>query len=353
VYSPDPFPRDLPRLASTPVRRGLGRRRAALLAALVLAGTLLAGCASDGDADAAPLAGETRTVRDVDGASIEVPADPQRVVALSEPTLDGILALGVTPVGTITGRGQSTVPHYLADLAGDIPILGGVAQPDYEAIADVRPDLILVDGTSINNNPEAMEVLGQIAPTVSTGLAGGDWRSNLDLVADALNRVEEGAEVQADYDAQVAAATERLGAYAEDTFSVVRWQGGSAALVLEELPAGTALNDLGLARPAAQDRRGRGHSEPVALENLDDIDADYMFFGTLGGSSVGNNDAGGSSDVGAAEQALATAVQVPGFASLEAYRDDHIIPVDGSLWTSTGGPLLMSRLVDSVLEALA
>ena len=39
------------------------------------------------------------------------------------------------------------------------------------------------------------------------------------------------------------------------------------------------LSDLGLQRPPAQDREGKGHSEPVSLENLSDIDADYMFIG--------------------------------------------------------------------------
>lgn len=328
--------------------RPAGLRVAAALAVALL-GVLLTSCADDPPA----ISGETRTVQDVDGVDVTVPDEPTRVVALSEPTLDAALALGVTPVGTITGRGQSTVPHYLADLASDIPVLGGVAQPDYEAIADAEPDLILVDGTSINNNPEAMQVLGQIAPTVSTGYAGGDWRANLALVAAALGREDEADDLVADYEAKVAQAGTELAAYADDTFSVVRWQGGSASLVLEELPAGVALSDLGLQRPPSQDRRGRGHSEPVSLENLAQIDADYMFFGTLGGSSVDNDEAGGSSDVAAAEQALAAARQVPGFASLTAEQDGHVIPVDGSLWTSTGGPLLMSRLVDSVLAALA
>ena len=44
--------------------------------------------------------------------------------------------------------------------------------------------------------------------------------------------------------------------------------------------------------------------------------------------------------------------RVPGFTRLNAYRQDHIILVDGSAWTSTGGPLLMNRLVDDVRNAL-
>jgi iron complex transport system substrate-binding protein len=329
------------------VRRQSG---AAVCAALVACLTL-AGCGGNPDTQGA--SGATRSVVDAEGTTVKVPEDVRRLVTLSEPTLDGSLALGVTPVGTTTGRGQSTVPHYLADDAGDIALLGGVAQPDFEAIAAAEPDLILVDGTSINNNPDAMSILRRIAPTVSTGYAGGDWRANFDLVADALDRTAEAEDVLAAYDQEVVEARAQLTAYADDTFSIVRWQGSSASLILTELPPGMALTDLGLRRPEAQDHPGRGHSEPVSLENLDQIDADYMFFGTLGGSSVGNADAGGDSDVAGAERALEAARQVPGFSGLEAVRADHVIPVDGSLWTSTGGPLLMSRIVTSVVEALS
>ncbi len=284
---------------------------------------------------------------------MQLPVHPERVVTLSEPTLDGALALGVTPIGTTSGRGQSGVPGYLADRAGDIPILGGVAQPNYEAIGKAAPDLILVDGTSINNNPEAIEVLRQIAPTFYAGYAGGDWRVTFGYVASALNLEDDGAAVVAAYDAHAADVAAGLVAYQDDTFSIVRWQGGSASVILTELPPGMALADLGLRRPAAQDRKGRGHSEPVSSENLADIDADYMFFGTLGGASVGNPDAGGAADLAGAQDALSDAVATPGFTDLTAYRDGHVILVDGSLWTSTGGPLLMSRIVDAVHEALA
>ncbi|MGN0062685.1 MAG: ABC transporter substrate-binding protein [Nocardioides sp.] len=329
------------------------RRRTRLLPALAAVGLLLtaAGCGSGGgDAQAS---GETRTVTDAEGTEMKVPAAPERVVALSEPTLDGVLALGVEPVGTVTGRGQSTVPAYLADAAADIPVLGGVAQPNYEAIGKADPDLILVDGTSINNNPEAISILRKVAPTYVTGFAGGDWRDNFTHVGQALGMDDEVEDVVAAYDQEVGEAKEQLGGYADSTFSIVRWQGGSAALILKELPGGQALEDLGLTRPEGQDRRGRGHSEPVSLENLSEIDADYLFFGTLGGSSVGNAQAGGTADADGARTALTEAEKVPGFRNLEAYREGHVILVDGSLWTSTGGPLLMRGLVASVVDSLA
>ncbi|WP_433528294.1 ABC transporter substrate-binding protein [Micromonospora sp. CA-263727] len=303
------------------------------------------------NAEVAPASG-TRVVVDIEGTRVVVPERPQRVVTLSEPTLDGALALGVTPVGTTTGRGQSGVSNYLVPQAGGIPLLGSVAQPNFEAIGQARPDLILVDGTSINNNPPVIELLRKIAPTVYAGYAGGDWRVTFGYVAEALNQVDRGREVLAGYDARVTAVHGRLGPRLDETYSVVRWQGSSAALILKELPAGLALVDLGLSRPPNQDRTGRGHSEPVSLENLAEIDADWIFFGTLGGSSVGNPEAGGGAGVEAAREALAEAARVPGFTALTAYRAGRIVPVDGSLWTSTGGPLLMNLIVDDVERAL-
>lgn len=332
--------------ASPVVRRG-GRLAAIALFAALLA--LFAGC---GAAASTPSAATTRTVIDVTGVPVQVPANPTRVVPLSEPTLDGVLALGVTPIGTVSGRGQSGVPNYLAEQAAGVPLLGGIGQPNYEAIGAAKPDLILIDGTSVNNNQPMLEALQQIAPVVNTGYAGGEWRTNFRNVAAALGRIEQGERVIADYEAAVAAARVALAPVQAKTFSIVRWQGTAPALILKELPPGQALTDLGLRRPAAQDTFGRGHSEPVSLENLPCIDADYMFFGTLGGSSVSNPNAGGTADLAGAEQALKSAELVPGFTRLGAYRAHHIILVDGSAWTSTGGPLLMNRLVDDVRKAL-
>ncbi|MBT0769573.1 iron-siderophore ABC transporter substrate-binding protein [Kineosporia sp. J2-2] len=330
--------------------------RSPSLTVAVLAATVLAvgACSSGSSGEGGDSGGEgsTRSVTDVQGTEVEVPVAPERVVALSEPTLDGVLALGVTPVGATSGRGQSTVPGYLSEKADRVPIVGAVGEPDLEAIGKADPDLILVDGTTISQDDSVLATLRKIAPTVVAGEAGGDWRTTFTNVAGALNRSDEGEQVVADYEDHVAQVNGELGDRLDDTYSIVRWQGSSASLILKELPAGVALTDLGMKRPDSQDREGEGHSEPVSQENIADIDADYIFFGTLGGSSVSNPSATGSTDADAAESALKEAEEVPGFTKLQAYQDDHIIAVDGSVWTSTGGPLLMNAIVDDVEASL-
>lgn len=294
-----------------------------------------------------------RVIEDVNYEAVAVPVEPKRVVTLSEPTLDGALTLGIEPVGSVNGRGQTTMPNYLIDRAEGIPAVGTVAQFNFEAIAALKPDLILTYASG-GNNPESVAILEQIAPVYFVGYAGAEWKTTFRNTANALNREEQAEEVLEEFDAYAGDVKDRLYAagFEGKTFSIVRWQGSNASLILKDLPPGMALEAVGLQRPPAQDRDGRGHSEPISLENLSDADADYMFFGTLGGSSVNNPVAGGTADISGAEFAYGEAQGVPGFTDLKAYRDGNVILVDGSLWTSTGGPLLMTGIVEFIEEAL-
>ena len=181
----------------------------------------------------------TRTIKDIDDENVEVPANPQKVIVLSEPTLDGLLALGVTPVGSVSGRGQSGVPNYLADRAKGVQIIGTVAQVNYEQIGNLDPDLILVDSTGVDKRSEAFETLKKIAPVVYCGYAGGDWRINFRNVANAMNMVDKGEEVIKAYESNAAALKDQLAPkYGDKTFSIVRWAGNGPALILKNcLPA--------------------------------------------------------------------------------------------------------------------
>jgi iron complex transport system substrate-binding protein len=328
----------------------------ALAASVVVAMVALTGCSGNMELDAS---GPMRPIKDVDDKSIDVPMKPKRVVTLSEPTTDAALALGAKPIGIVSGRGQSTVSNYLKDKGeavkgGDLEILGGVANPDYEKIGAAKPDLILVDGTSINNNQQALDKLAAIAPLVYTGYAGGPWKDNFRLTAKALNEEAKAESLISGYDKRTKEVSGELKSKGllDKTYSIVRWEGGSASLILKELPPGQALTDMGMKRPKNQDMDGRGHSEPVSLENIKDIDADYMYFGSLGGASISNPNAGGGVDVAAGQEQLRTATGTPGFSKLQAFGQNHVFPVDGSMWTSTGSYYLMNAIVDNVEDLM-
>ena len=85
----------------------LGRRAFLSLAGLTAAGLVLSSCKKRQSG--------TRIIKNAFGDNIVVPAGPERVAAMSEPTLDNALALGATLIGGTAGRGQSTIPSYLED----------------------------------------------------------------------------------------------------------------------------------------------------------------------------------------------------------------------------------------------
>lgn len=322
--------------------------RTALLTALALAAPALAGCGSS----APSPAGERRTVTDARGTVVDVPAAPRRVVTLSEPTLDAALALGLRPIATTSGRGQGGVSSYLVARARDVPTVGVLGQPNIERVARLRPDLVLLDGTAVQDGA-VIDKLRRLAPTVYVSRTGQDWRSAFTTTARILGRQGAGARVLAAYDARVARVRAALGANAGARVSIVRWSGiGLPAVVMKELAAGRVLTDLGLRRPPSQDRDGPGHSVPISLENLDRIDGDWMFFGALGTGSTGGV-AETPADLRAAREALRAARDTPGFTRLGAVAAGRVVPVDGSAWTSAGGPLAERVVLDDVARAMA
>lgn len=319
-------------------------RRAVLTsAAAVMTGALLlTACGSDDDSSSAAAdstASATRTITDAQGRKVKVPTEPQKVVALSEPTLDAALALGVEPVGATAGRGQTGVSTYLADKASKAQVVATVAEADMEKLATLQPDLILLDETT--GAKRELSKLQAIAPTVVTAKLNEDWKVAFTATADALNKKDQGAKILSDFDADVAATKEKLGANAGAAVSVIRWQDNAPSVVGKgKGHVGSTLSALGLDRPTDQQGESSGHSEPVSLEKLTTIDGDWLFFGTLADKADG-------------EKAYAEAQKVPNFSKLEAEKQGHVVVIQGSAWNSAGGPLAAGIVLDDVTTALA
>lgn len=277
-----------------------------------------------------------RTLTDASGTRVDVPDAPVRVVALSERDLDAALALGVTPIATINGRGQSSTPRYLGDRAAEIDILGNFMQPSLGALIEKQPDLILAGGV-----PDAQLIgrLRRIAPTVITYEGSETWQTSFERIAEVLDRTDEHASFMANYRQRADRLRNALGQRVGNSVSIVRWSARGPLFMLRDAFASRVLADVGLVRPPAQRRPGVAHSPPLSLEALDRLDADWLFLGTLR--------AAGESD-GALKEARA----MPAFHALGAVKQNHVVVVDGSLWTSNGGPLAACAVLNDVAEAM-
>ncbi|WVM88132.1 ABC transporter substrate-binding protein [Halopseudomonas pachastrellae] len=291
-----------------------------LLKGFVAAATLLL-CA---------LPAQARSVTDAYGETVDVPDQPQRVVALSELDLDAMLALGKTPVGTVNGRGQNGVPGYLSERVPQIDIIGDLGNVNTELLLELQPDLIL----TATDRPETLELYRAIAPTVVTAnrraLAGQPaadrQRTGEPEAADAFT---------ASYQTRVQQAREALAAEQGQTMSIVRWNPKGPVYMLEDSFASQIVKELGFVRPEQQRQPGFTHSQALSLESLDLLDADWLVVGTLAGT-------------GEAAEALNQARDTPAFQQLGAVKAGQMAAVDGSLWTSVGGPLAAMQVIDDV-----
>ena len=273
-----------------------------------------------------------RQVEDAFGNTVTVPATPERVVTLNEIDLDTALTLGVTPIGTVNGRGQAAPPRYLeGKVPSGIKVVGDLDNPNLETLLELEPDLILTGPVK----PEQLAILNEIAPTVVTFKWAEPWQSSMQRTAHILNKDAEAKAFMDRYEARVAEARERLKDHQGETFSIVRWNPKGPSYMFKDAFSSTVVEDVGLVRPAHQQDPGHTHSMALSLESLELLDADWLVIGTLATS-------------GEAVEALSQAEETPAFRQLSAIQAKRFAAVDGSLWTSLGGPMAALQVIEDV-----
>ncbi|MDO9380611.1 MAG: iron-siderophore ABC transporter substrate-binding protein [Nocardioidaceae bacterium] len=254
--------------------------------ALSLAGVLVAtGCG--GSSDDAPAAESSTVSVDTAFGAVEVPQDPQRVVALGWGDAETALALGVQPVGASDwlAFGGEGVGPWAEGLYDEAPELIGTLEPELEKIAALRPDVIL--DTKSAGTQERYDALAKIAPTVSIKEGGEQyntsWRDQVDLVSQALGVPEKGEQLVADTEAKFTDVAAEYPQFAGRTAVV-------GALTTEGYGAYVArdsrvefLTSLGFEdKPEIAELAGDSFSIDVSREQLDLLDADLTVIVTIG-----------------------------------------------------------------------
>lgn len=191
-------------------------RGAALLAATVLVtscGSGDTGSSEDAAASSSPSgSGASPVTVQTAFGPVEVPEEPERVVALGWSDAETALALGVQPVGASDwlGFGGEGVGPWAEGLYDEAPENIETLEPSLEAIAALDPDLIL--DTRSPATQDRYDALSAIAPTIGQPEGVGPyqttWQQQLDLVGQALGREEEAAGLQAEVEQQFTEAAE-------------------------------------------------------------------------------------------------------------------------------------------------
>ncbi|MGH8918806.1 MAG: ABC transporter substrate-binding protein, partial [Actinomycetes bacterium] len=246
-------------------------------------------------------------------------------VVLDTGELDSVLALGVTPVGAVRADAVSGLQPYLADRAEDVTMVGTNIEPNLEAIASLRPDLIL----SNKVRHEALyDKFSGIAPTVFAEKVGVAWKENFRLAGDALGKRAEADQILADYEQKAKQVGRQFGDPGALQVSMLRFTPTNIRLYGQASFIGTILRDAGFARPRSQ-QVDKTFIE-ISPEQVVQADGDLLFYAELGN----------------AEQDKVTGG--PLWPRLRAVSDGRAHEVPDDLWYLGIGPIAADLVLDDL-----
>ncbi|MFF5703638.1 ABC transporter substrate-binding protein [Streptomyces sp. NPDC012794] len=273
-------------------RRRPGRIAAAVLTAAMALSLAACGSGDDGKSAAesspkpaaAESAGFPRTITH-DKGKTELKAKPKRVVALDNSLVEAVVALDAPLVGGIGSyRDQKGFPAYLGDAVKDTKDVGPLDNPNLEAIAALKPDLIV---SATVRHADFYDRLSQIAPTVFVKTTGPIWKENVTFLGQALGQEEKAQAKLTAYQTRAKKIGDAInakggGANGKPTFSVLRFVDGPTRIYLPKTFSGIILNDMGLTRPENQRDESKFNIE-ISEEQIQQADADHIFMTSFSG----------------------------------------------------------------------
>lgn len=274
---------------------------------------------------------QSYTVKHVMGETT-IKGTPQRVVMLTTQGVETLLALGVKPVGAV---GSFTDPGTFYDFVkpqlDGVKVVGSESQPNLEAIAALKPDLIL--GMKFRQE-KVYQQLSDIAPTVFVDKPRGDWKENFKLFAEALNKKAEGDKVLADWDKRVSEFKEKFSGKLNTKVSLVRFMPGRVRIYYKDTFAGAILKDLGVARPDAQNKEE--FADEVQKERIPEMDGDIMFYFVYEPEKAGKLEEEWTND------SL--------WKNLNVVKNNKAFKVDDVIWNTSGGVIAANKVLDELTE---
>ncbi|MFI0420926.1 ABC transporter substrate-binding protein [Spongiactinospora sp. 9N601] len=222
-------------------------RRGFLGGVAAAAATLgLTACGVSGQGDTAEAGGAGKAVgRQIatDNGTVTVPEHPERVIATVNYDALMLLDLGLVPVGVPDGTAQKTLmPAAAYERLKDVKTIGAAGAPNAQAIAALKPDLILDQFYKDKTTP-----LATIAPVAFFNWAdsGALWHQQIAKIAKAVNREDRLTAAKQRYQARLeeVSATYRKQIEGSTWVSLSGGQGGKVYL---GSPLLTVMRDLGL-----------------------------------------------------------------------------------------------------------
>ena len=118
----------------------------------------------------------------------DVPVNPGKIVVFDFGTLDTLDKLGIE----VTGVPKGSIPSYLEKYeSDDYENVGSLKEPDFDKLAEINPDLIIISG----RQSQLYDQLSELAPTIYLGVDTtrymDSFKENLDVIGKIFGQEDE------------------------------------------------------------------------------------------------------------------------------------------------------------------
>lgn len=277
---------------------------------------------------------ETVTVKHIFGET-EVEKNPEKVLVFDFGVLDTLDALGIDVVGIP----QQTVPAYLEKYKGaDYENLGGLKEPDFEKIAEIDPDLIIISG----RQGEVYDELSKLGPTIDLQIDTTRYMESLEENLRVIGEIfEKEDEIEAELE-KINESIESLQAQAEENEI-------NALIILANEDKISAygpnsrfgiIHDVFGIPPVDENIEVSTHGMNVSFEYVAEQDPDYLFV----------------VDRSAAIGGEATAKQIVENKLMEntkSYQNDNIYYLNPDYWYLSGGGIISTNeMINEIAKSI-
>lgn len=314
-------------------------KKLALVVVMGFLAVMIAACGSNDSAEKTDDTGDkedsTLTIKHELGET-KVPKNPKKVVVFDYGILDTLDELGIK----VAGVPQGNIPTYLDKYkSNDYENVGSLKEPDFEKIAEVDPDLIIISG----RQSDVYDQLQEIAPTVYLGVDTArymdSFKENMETVGEIFGKEDEIDQELADIDDSIAKLKEKAEGIDKKALIVLAND--------DKISAYGPKSRFGLIHdvfgiPAVDENiEASVHGQNVSFEYVRKQDPDLLYVVDRGAVVTGG------------EPSAKKIVENKLMKDTKAYKNDDITYLNPEFWYLSGGGLVsVQEMIKEVSDSL-
>lgn len=261
--------------------------------------------------------------------------NPEKVISFDFGILDSLDVLGVE----VVGLPQMNVPSYLSKYEDEkYENVGSLKEPDFEKIADMQPDLIIISGRQADLYEQFTEIAPTIYLAVDTANYMDSFTNNMKTLGTIFGKESEIDEKLTAIEESINSLNEKASSSDKKALIILANEGKISAYGPNSRFG--ILHDVFGLKASDENIEVSTHGQSVSFEYIKEQNPDYLYVIDRG-AAIGE------------ESSAKQVVENELVESTNAYKDDNIVYLDPNYWYLSGGGLeSVQEMIKEVEESV-